>query len=465
MKLPNYEEAKIRDKNKTFETKVYETSNIKLKKKYYLETYGCQMNERDSEIISGLIEEMGFQRVYKLEEGDLVIINSCSIRENAHLKVFGLIGMLKHLKESKPDLIIALGGCMAQEEGVVKEIKEKYPFVNIVFGTHNIYELPHLINETLKEKQVIEVLPEDKYLMEYYPSKRESKYQAFVNIIYGCNKFCTYCIVPFTRGSEKSREEKYILEEVDSLIKDGYQEITLLGQNVNAYGKDRGTSLAELLEKIALKKVPRITFMTSHPWDFTDSLIEVMKKNKNILRHLHLPVQSGSDKILKKMGRRYTAQEYLELVKKIKEKIPDITLTTDIIVGFPGEDEEDFLKTLELVRKVKFSGAYTFIYSKRENTVASKMKDQVNEDIQKERLKRLNKLINYYALKDNKKWVGKKDSALILGPSKKKGKAMGYTSHQKVINVEGTKQEDYGKIIDILVTDAKSWSLDGRKDY
>ena len=315
-------------------------------KKYFLKTYGCQMNERDSETLSALIEKLGFEQVEDYREADLLLLNTCSIRENAHNKAFGMLGRFKHLKKERPDIIVGLCGCMAQEESVCEEILKNYKFVNLVFGTHNIDRLPELLNKAVDDNErEIEVLSREADLVEKMPVIRSNKYKAYVNIIYGCDKFCTYCIVPYTRGRERSRKKEDILEEVKSLVKDGYKEITVLGQNVNAYGKDLydDYGMGELLEDIAKTGIPRIRFMTSHPWDFTDKMIDVIAMYDNIMPSIHLPVQSGSNKVLKLMGRRYSRESYLELFNKIKNKIPGVTVSTDIIVGFPGEDEEDFL--------------------------------------------------------------------------------------------------------------------------
>lgn len=467
MKLPNYSEAKKRIKEDVIRTCFDPTDlieNIVVNKYYYIKTFGCQMNEHDSENISALVEKLGFIKTDDLKKADLVIINTCSIRENTHNKTFGFLGEIKYVKETiNPNMIVALGGCMSQEEGVVKTIQDKYKWLNIVFGTHNIYDLPYLIEKSLKDPtQQIEVLTKQEKIVENIPVKRDSKYQAYVNIIYGCDKFCTYCIVPFTRGKELSRKEEDILEEIRNLKKEGYKEVTLLGQNVNAYGKDINSSLAKLLKEVDKIDIERVKFMTSHPWDFTDELVEVLGSSKNIMPFLHLPVQSGSNEVLRKMGRRYTKEAYLELVNKIKAKVPGIALTTDIIVGFPTETEEDFNETLDLVDKVEFSGAYTFIYSPRENTVAAKFENTVSNKEAKRRLYLLNDKINYYSLKDNKKYQDKIVKALILSESKNKNIYQGYTEHNKVINVE-SKENIIGQIVDVKVTEVKTWSLNGIK--
>ena len=464
MELPSYIEARKRTKDKVaIEYYSNDIKNIGLNKTYHIKTYGCQMNEHDSENIKAMLEELGFTYNDNYEESDLVLLNTCSIRENAHNKAFGMLGRLKHLKEKNPNLIVGLCGCMAQEEGVVNEILTKYKWVNFVFGTHNLHRLPYLINENLKtNKSEIEVYSKEGNIIEGMPVKRESKYKAFVNIIYGCDKFCTYCIVPFTRGKQRSRLMEDIITEVKGLVDNGYQEVTLLGQNVNAYGKDLGLGygMEELLEEVSKTNIPRIRFVTSHPWDFTDKMIDVIANNKNIMPAIHLPVQSGSSRILKLMGRRYTKEEYLELFNKIKNKVPNVSISTDIIVGFPGETEEDFIKTLELADTCKFDNAFTFIYSPRENTAAARLKDDVTLEEKEERLHRLNEVVNKYFLENNKKLVGKVVPVLVEGISDKKNELYGYTDTNKLINFKGDISL-IGKIIDVKVTDAKTWSLDG----
>ncbi len=468
MHLPSYKDARRRD-DKNYKRVDFEfDSKIKNKyagKTFYLKTYGCQMNEHDSENIEALLVNLGFSKVDNYDDADLVLLNTCSIRENAHNKAFGMLGRLKHLKMKKKDLIVGLCGCMAQEASVVSEIMEKYRWVNFVFGTHNMYQLPNIIDKAIEEnKQQIEVFSKEGDLVEGLPVIRENNYKAYVNIIYGCNKFCTYCIVPYTRGRERSRAKEDILKEVDELIKDGYKEITLLGQNVNAYGKDLydDYTLGNLLEDIAKKDIPRVRFMTSHPWDFTDSMVEVIGKYKNIMPSVHLPVQSGSSRILKLMGRRYTKESYLELFYKIKKLVPGVSISTDIIVGFPGETEEDFLETLSLVEECKYDNAFTFIFSKREGTPACLLKDEVLESEKEERLQRLNKVVNKYFLENNKKLENKIVEVLVEGKSEKENMFFGYTDTNKLINFTCSRDVVPGDIINVLVTEAKTWSLDGK---
>ncbi len=467
MQLPNYKEAKVRNKEQVIrEEYKFDSSlkNIGVGKTYHVKTYGCQMNEHDSENIKALLEELGFQEENDYEKADLVLLNTCSIRENAHNKAFGMLGRLKHLKEENKDLIIGLCGCMAQEEGVIEDILHKYKFVNFVFGTHNLHSLPNLLSKNLKSNhQEIEVYSKEGNLIEGLPVKRANSYKAFVNIIYGCDKFCTYCIVPYTRGKQRSRKKEDILKEVETLVREGYQEVTLLGQNVNAYGKDFDYDyrMENLLEDVAKTGIPRVRFMTSHPWDFTDQMIEVIAKYPNVMPSVHLPVQSGSSRILKLMGRRYTKESYLELFHKIKDTIPNVSISTDIIVGFPGETEEDFMETLSLVEECQFDNAFTFIYSPRENTPASKLEDNVSLEEKEKRLYRLNEIVNHYFLVNNQKWIGKVVPVLVEGINTNgKDGLYGYTDTNKLINFMGDPSLT-GKIVSIKVTDAKTWSLDG----
>lgn len=468
MNLPNIKEARKRTKEKVDvlydKYQIPESiKNIGVGKKYLLLTYGCQMNVHDSENISGIMEELGYSRVEEMEDSDIIILNTCAIRENAHNKVVGILGRIKHLKETKKDIITIIGGCMPQEDSVANMLKDKYKWVDIVLGTHNIYELPLLLEKVINErKQNINVYSVEGDIIEGLPVKRDSKYKAWVNIQYGCDKFCSYCIVPYTRGKQRSRMPEDILNEIKNLKKEGYLEVTLLGQNVNAYGKDLDINytMANLLEDVAKIGIERIRFVTSHPWDFTDEMIDVIAKYKNIMPYIHLPIQSGSDNILKKMNRKYTIAEYKELFYKLKNKIPNVSITTDIIVGFPNETEEDFEKTLEVYNELKFDLAYTFIYSKREGTPAATMEDFVSLEEKENRLQKLNAIVNKYAKEANDKYLNKVVPVLIEGPSDKNGKVMGYTDTMKLVNIAA--DESYiGKIVDVLITDVKTWSMEG----
>ena len=467
MNLPNLNEARRRS-NKSVNRIDYKLNNlykqIGLNKTYYVKTYGCQMNEHDSEFIEGLLESIGFTKNNEMEKADLVILNTCSIRENAHNKAFGMLGRLKHLKEEKPNLIIGVCGCMAQEEVVVNEILSKYRHVNFVFGTHNLFDLPKLIYDNMDNSKLkIDVLSVEGDVVEGLPVKRVNSFKAYVNIIYGCDKFCTYCIVPYTRGKQRSRKIEDILKEVNELKDNGCSEVTLLGQNVNAYGKDLGLGydLADLLEKVAETNISRVRFITSHPWDFTDRMIEVISKYPNIMKYVHLPIQSGSNRILKLMGRRYTKEDYKTLFDKLK-KIPGISITTDIIVGFPGETEEDFLDTLEMVNYCQYDGAFTFIYSPRVGTPAAKLyeSDQTSLEEKEQRLYRLNELINNYSLESNKRMLNNTYPVLVEGLSNKENMLFGYTETNKLVNFAG-KSDLIGKIVKVKIQEAKSFSLDG----
>lgn len=467
VKKPDFKEARKRYNNKVsvirnFKIEDY-MKDIGRNKKYLVKTYGCQMNERDSENICAMLEGIGYTRTYTIDDADLVILNTCAIRENAHNKVFGMLGRLKHIKESRP-IMIGLCGCMAQEEVVVEEILKKHKYVDIVFGTHNMHMLPNIIyNRINNNERQIEVWSKEGDIVEDIPIKRESKYKAWVNIMYGCDKFCTYCIVPYTRGKQRSRLKEDIIKEVVDLVKEGYIEVTLLGQNVNAYGKDiedYNYNFANLLEDVSKTGIKRIRFVTSHPWDFTSEMIRVIKGNENILPYIHLPVQSGSDRILKLMGRKYTRESYLSLVHELKENIPNISLTTDIIVGFPNETEQDFLDTLSIVNECKYDSAYTFIYSPRVGTPAARMEDNIPLSVKEERLQRLNELVNKYSKESNDKYLNKIVPVLIDGKSEKEGMLCGYSDTNKLVNVKADKSY-IGKIVNVKITNVKTWSLDG----
>ena len=464
MKLPDYNEERNRMRNTEFITVNPTINNEYQGKKYFIRTYGCQMNVHDSEEIAGILEHLGFEETDSEENTDIVILNTCAVRENAHDKVFGFLGRCKHIKETKnKDMIICLCGCMAQEKSVIDEILSRHKYIDLVFGTHNIHELPNILMN-LQPGLNIEVKSNEDNVYETGENyKRDSKVSAWVNIMYGCDKFCTYCIVPYTRGKERSRKSADILKEVKILKDKGYKEVTLLGQNVNAYGFDRDDeiSFANLLEEVAKIGIERIRFVTSHPWNFNDEMIDVIAKYDNIMPYIHLPLQSGSDRILRLMGRRYTQKEYLELFHKIKDKVKNAAITTDIIVGFPNETEEDFEETLKVVNECKYDGAFTFIYSPREGTPAAKMKDDIPMEVKEERLQRLNKLVNEYSNMNNQKYLNKTVDVLITGKSEKgENKVCGYTDTMKLVNVEAGERT-IGEIIKVKITDAKSFSLDG----
>lgn len=423
------------------------------------------MNEHDTEVMAGILSEMGYESTNVTEEADIILLNTCAIRENAENKVFGEIGHLKPLKLENPDLIIGVCGCMSQEESVVNRILKKHQHIDLIFGTHNIHRLPHLVKEALFGKEmIVEVWSKEGDIIENLPKVRKGKTKAWVNIMYGCDKFCTYCIVPMTRGKERSRRPKDIIREVRHLVAQGYKEVTLLGQNVNAYGKDFEDieyGLGDLMDDIHKIDIPRVRFTTSHPRDFDDRLIEVLAQGGNLLDHIHLPVQSGSSEILKKMNRKYTREDYLELVRKIREAMPHATLTTDIIVGFPNETEEQFEETMTLVEEVGFEAAYTFIYSPREGTPAARKKDDVHEEVKKQRLYRLNELVNKQSAASMKSYRGEVVKVLVEGESKKDPDVLaGYTERNKLVNFKGPKSA-IGQIVEVEITETKTWSLNG----
>ena len=434
-------------------------------KNYFIRTYGCQGNLRDSEVIAGILSNMGYQETNSVDNADIIILNTCCVRENAEKKVFGEIGTLKSLKQKNPELIIGVCGCMVQQEHIVSTILSKYQQVDLLFGTHNIYQLPSLIKDVITSNQrICNVLSNQGDIQEDLPSCRASNFKAWVNIMYGCNKFCTYCIVPYTRGKERSRKSVDILNEIKELKEKGYKEVTLLGQNVNAYGKDiDDLSFPELMEQIALTGIERIRFTTSHPWDFSEELIDVIAKYDNIMNHIQLPVQSGDDEILRLMGRRYSRKQYLDLVERIKAKIPQASITTDIIVGFPNESEEAFENTLSLCEIVKYDSAFTFIYSPRVGTPAAKMKDNVSMETKKQRFNKLTAVIAKNELEKYKTFEGKTVKVLVEGPSKKNVEILsGYTEDMKLVNFKGNIDK-VGQIVNVKITKAKTYTLEGEQ--
>ena len=436
-----------------------------INKTYMVKTYGCQGNLADSEKIVGIMDKLGFKQVYTEAEADVIYFNTCAIRENAENRIYGELGRLKGLKTKNPDLLICLCGCMPQEEVTIDLLRDKYTQVDIVFGTHNIHKIPEYLYEAYTTNgRVLEVYSFEGEIVEGVPQARNHKTRAWVDIMYGCDEFCTYCIVPYTRGKERSRTPEKIIEEVERLVNEGYLEVTLLGQNVNAYGKDfidREYTFGNLLEDLAKTNIQRIRYTTSHPRDLDEYTMEVMGKYKNIMPHLHLPVQSGSNAILKKMNRKYTREVYLEKINKLKEYVPTLSLTTDIIVGFPGETEEDFNDTLRLVEEANFEGAYTFIYSPRKGTPAATYPDQVPADVSKRRLLTLNKAINDGFLKGNKRFENMEVLVFVDGVSDKDERILtGYTENNKLVNFEGDKSL-IGTIQKVKVTKAFTWHLRG----
>ena len=436
-------------------------------KKYYIRTYGCQANVRDGETMAGMMELMGYTRTEIPEEGDVLIFNTCAVRQAAEERVLGEIGSLKPWKQAHKDRIIVLCGCMAQEEAIVRRVIDSYRQVDLIFGTHNIYRLPDLLYQvSVSKERVVEVLSEEGRIIEDLPVKRSSACKGYVNIMYGCNKFCTYCIVPYTRGKERSRSHEDIVKEVRELKESGAKEVILLGQNVNAYGKDLGIEdgFTKLLEETAKTGIERIRFYTSHPRDYSVSTIDAMRKYPNIMPSLHLPVQSGNDEILRKMNRGYTNDSFRKLVDEMKARIPDITFTTDLIVGFPNETDEQFQDTLDLVDYCRFDLAYSFIYSPREGTPAANMPDDIPMEVKKQRLQALNTKLAEHANANNKEYLGKKVKVLCEGRSKKNEDVYsGYSEHNKLVNFTGPEGLE-GKIADVEITAYHSFSLDGKAD-
>ncbi len=436
---------------------------LKLNKNYYILTMGCQLNENDSEKIAGMFETMDFHMSNKMEEADIVIINTCCVRENAEEKVFGKLGELKKIKE-KRNLIIGICGCMMQEEIMREKIKKSYPFVDIVFGTHTLHMLPEDLYKAITENEkIVDILDIDGEIHEGIPIKHNHSKQASVTIMYGCNNFCSYCIVPYVRGRERSRKPEDIISEIKELANDGYIEVTLLGQNVNSYRGADNYGFAQLLRDIdKIEGIERIRFISPHPKDFTDDVIEAIREGKHICKLIHLPLQSGSSKVLKEMNRRYTKEEFLELVTKMKNRIPNATFSTDIIVGFPGETEEDFEETLDVVRKAKFEQIYMFIYSRRVGTRADKMENQIPEEIKHKRFERLKELYESQIPEQNQKYVGTVQKILVEGISKNNPNIYtGRLECNKVVNFEGCP-ELVGKIINVEIVKEHIWYLEGK---
>ena len=434
-------------------------------KKYIIQTYGCQMNEHDSEKISWILDGMGYEITDNREECDLVIFNTCAVRKSAEERVYGQLGELKDLKRRNPNLIICVCGCMMQREDVRSTIKSKYRQVDIIFGTNNIHKLPQLISRYLETgKIVIDINEENREIEENLDANRKHTYKAYINIMYGCNNFCTYCIVPYTRGRERSREPEIILNEIKNLAKNGCKEITLLGQNVNSYGNtlDNKYSFSQLLNEINdIEGIERIRFMTSHPKDLSDELIDSYVSLSKVCKHLHLPIQSGSNKVLKAMNRKYTREDYLKIVEKVKKAVPDIAITTDIIVGFPGETEDDFNETLELVKEVGFDSAYTFLYSIREGTSAATMKDQVPDDEKHRRFQLLLDTLYPLGLEQNVKLIGEVVEVLVEDVSKNNEEVLnGRTEGSKLVHFKGNKNL-IGSLVNVKIDIAKTFNLEG----
>ena len=435
-------------------------------KKFFIQTFGCQMNEHDSEVMAGLLEGRFYIPTKDIKEADFILLNTCCIREKAESKVLSMLGSLKKLKAKKPSLIVGVCGCMIQQKNIVPKILHACPFVNLMFGTNNMAQLPNYLERIEKYGQpVYEIVDEDSSADLKLPASREFPFKAFVNIMYGCNNFCTYCIVPYVRGRERSRKKEDIIAEVKELVADGAIEVMLLGQNVDSYGNDfkDSVSFADLLKEIDdIPGIERIRFMTSHPKDFSLELIDVIKNSKHICHSLHLPVQSGSNEVLKRMNRKYTRERYLEIVHAMREAIPDVALTTDIIVGFPGETEEQFQETVDLVETVGFDNAFSFIYSKRPGTAAEKFEDQIPLEIKKERLQRLNTSLSKWSLYHNKKYEGQNVKVLVEGLSENNDNMLsGRTDTGKTVIFQGDPSL-IGKIVNVDITTAQTWVLKGK---
>ncbi|WP_206459479.1 tRNA (N6-isopentenyl adenosine(37)-C2)-methylthiotransferase MiaB [Anaerovorax sp. IOR16] len=442
--------------------------------RFFIQTFGCQMNERDSETIAGMLIERGYVPTNNKKDADIVLLNTCSVRENADQRFFGILGQLKKIKEERSSFIVGVCGCMMQQQHIIDTLKSKYPWVDLVFGTHNIHTFPQLIEGVLSERRkIVDVWEEAGEVVEGLPAKRLYPFKAFVNIMYGCNNFCTYCIVPYTRGRERSRRPEEVISEVKQLVASGVKEVTLLGQNVNSYGvsshgsdycaeEENGMDFAGLIYALnEVEGLERIRFMTSHPKDLSDGLIQAYKDCDKLCNHIHLPVQSGSTNLLKKMNRKYTKEHYLLLIEKLRKSVPDIAITTDIIVGFPGETEEDFLETLDLVQTVQYDSAFTFLYSIRKGTPAAEYEDQIPEEIKHERFNRLVELLNDITAKINKTYEGTVQKVLVEGTSKTdKTTYTGRTDSLKVVNFKGN-EEQIGTIVNVKITEGKTFSLTG----
>ena len=465
---------KIEEQNRFIEA-VAEKNNRyfainKRKPKYMIQTFGCQMNEHDSENLAGMLDAMGYEPTLMTNDCDLIIYNTCAVRENAELKVYGNLGHLKLAKRKNPDLKIAVCGCMMQQPHVVKEIKSKYKHVDLVFGTHNLYKFPELLTKTMDNDSIlVDVWDVDGEVVEGLRSSRKFELKAFVNIMYGCNNFCTYCIVPYTRGRERSRTPQDIINEIKELAANGTKEITLLGQNVDSYGKtlEEDITFAKLLRMVnEVEGLERIRFMTSHPKDISDEVIYAMRDCDKVCEFLHLPVQCGSTSLLKKMNRHYSKEDYLRIIEKAKAEIPGIAFSTDLMIGFPGETEEDLLDTIDVVEKVKYDNAFTFIYSKREGTPAAKMEDQIPEDIKHERFNRVLSKVNEILAELNAAYVGQTVEVLIEGKSKTdETKFTGRTRQNKLVNftVKNPEENLLGKLMNVKISAATTFSLVGEE--
>lgn len=437
-----------------------------MSKNYHIITYGCQMNEHDSENIAGMLEALDYSHTPNPEEADVVVMNTCSVREHADKRFFGMLGQFKKQKKNNPDFIICICGCMPQQPHIVEEIRKSFSWVDIVFGTQTIAEFPNLLMERIcTGKKQFSIITNNEEIPEEKESKREFKHKALVNITYGCNNFCTYCIVPYTRGREKSRSLRAVKQEIINLVNDGVKEVMLLGQNVNSFRDTDGNNFAALIRALdEVEGLERIRFMTSHPKDLSDELIACFGDCKKLCHNIHLPVQSGSDEVLRRMNRHYNRQRYMEIVEKLRATCPDLSISTDIIVGFPGETEEDFLDTLSLVREVEYDSAFTFIYSPRVGTPAAKYDNQIPENIKHERFDRLVEEVNRCSAKKNSEYLGKIVTVMVDGPSKNDAGAWsGRTDTFKLVNFTSEEPLTEGQMVSVRITETKTFSLDGEK--
>lgn len=450
---------KLREENGNFAAK---NGRVRLA---LTETYGCQQNENDTERIRGMLSKAGFEFTDDHEKADVVIYNTCAVRENAEQKVFGRLGILKHIKETRRDMVIGICGCMVQQEHITEKIRKIHPQVDLIFGTHALYKMPQLLYEAMhRKKTVVDITDSEGAIAEDIPILRDAKEKAWVSVMYGCNNFCSYCIVPYVRGRERSREPEAVLNEVRALVADGCSEISLLGQNVNSYGKDleRDIDFSDLMRMVnEIEGVERIRFMTSHPKDLSDKLIETIRDCDKVCKQLHLPFQAGSDRVLKEMNRKYTKAQYLEKIEKVKREIPGISLSTDVIVGFPTETNEDFEETLDVLRKVEFDNIFSFIYSKREGTPAAKLDFVLTDDEIHKNFNRLLEVQNEISKRKNDAYVGRVETVLVDGVSKNDENMLsGRCESSKIVNFRGDKSL-IGKYIKVKITQSHTWSLNG----
>lgn len=468
--LPDLQKARVRqNKQIKYLDNLFSLSSEQKKlgknKSFFIKTYGCQANERDSETIKAILLAMNYRQAKDYKEANLIILNTCAIRQNAEDKAFGLLGAIKALKRKKSNVVFGLCGCMAQQESTIKEINKFFKDINFVFGTHNIYELPIILQNVYElDKKIVRVYSYPGDVVENLPDYRENKHKALVNIMYGCDHFCSYCIVPYTRGTIRSRRKEDILKEVMSLKENGCKEVTLLGQNVNSYGIDlkEKYNFANLLEDVAKIGIKRVRFATSNPWNFNKDIIKIMSKYSNIMAYIHLPIQSGSEKILKEMNRGMKIKDYLSFIKQIRKQIPNCTISTDLIVGFPNESDKDFKQTLALYKKVKFDNAYTFIYSPRLGTPAARICDSISKETKQKRLEKLNKLVRKYSKWNNNKYIGKTVDVLVDGISKTNPDHLcGYAHNWKLVNFSGDAK--VGQFVKVKITSSSMFSLNGKQ--